>query len=107
MMSNRWCGTFARVSASGLAVPTFMSRYTCAESTLTISPPKRDASASATTDLPAAVGPISSTAGITGFADAVLASAHEQPVEVVQAQLVPRRTSVIALTRALGCFHFA
>jgi tRNA A37 N6-isopentenylltransferase MiaA len=47
----------ARVAASGFAVPMSMPRYTCAESALTISPPNRRARASATADLPDAVGP--------------------------------------------------
>ena len=45
------------VSASGLAVPMFMSRKTCAESTLIISTGKRCVSAIATPVLPLAVGP--------------------------------------------------
>src|SRR5260363_308776 len=35
--SIKWCGARARKSASGLAVPISSPRYTCAESTLTIS----------------------------------------------------------------------
>ena len=52
----------ARVSRSGFAVPMSMPRYTWAESTLTISNGKRRASSSASSDLPAPVGPISRSA---------------------------------------------
>src|SRR5512133_1121677 len=63
MTSIRWCGTAARSAAMGLAVPTFMSRYTWAESTLTISTAKHRAISSASAVLPLAVGPISKIAG--------------------------------------------
>jgi hypothetical protein len=52
----------ARVSRSGFAVPMSMPRYTWAESTLTISNGKRRARSSASSDLPAPVGPISKSA---------------------------------------------
>src|SRR5690606_32577923 len=39
------------------AVPMSMPRYTCIESALTTSPPRRSASSTARSDLPAAVGP--------------------------------------------------
>ncbi len=56
--SSRWCGT-ARCSAGvGLAVPMSMPRYTCMESTVTISrSPSAAATARATEDLPDAVHP--------------------------------------------------
>src|SRR5450631_872539 len=63
MMSIRWCATAARSAAVGLAVPTSMSRNTCAESTLMISTGKRAAISSVTAVLPLAVGPISKITG--------------------------------------------
>src|SRR5262252_8093029 len=91
-----------------------MPRYTCAESTLTISARSLPASASESALLPEAVGPISSTAGVircsagrrTENATA-LAPAHEQPVEVRERQLIPRRSSVVAVAGALGHLHLA
>ena len=60
--SSRWCGT-ARCSAGvGLAVPMSMPRYTCMESTVTISrSPSAAATARATEDLPDAVHPTSAS----------------------------------------------
>src|SRR5690242_13811386 len=56
-MSMRWWGTAARSAADAFAVPMSMPRYTCAESTLTISIGCERASARASRDLPLAVGP--------------------------------------------------
>src|ERR1700674_3600617 len=61
--SMRWCGTRARCSGEGLAVPISNSRYTATESQLITSPPKRTASAIASEDLPLAVGPAITTSG--------------------------------------------
>src|SRR5262245_34190498 len=61
-MSIRWCGTWARSCALGLAVPMSMPRYTCAESTLTTSSAMCGVSASAMALLPLAVGPASTSA---------------------------------------------
>src|SRR5262245_16452470 len=36
-----------------------------------------------------------------------LAAAHEEPIELGDADLVPRRAAVVALARALGRLHFA
>ena len=55
--SIRWCGTRARSSRVGLAVPSSMPRYTATESQLTISPLKRSASASESAVFPLPVGP--------------------------------------------------
>ena len=55
----RWCGTRARSSAEGLAVPMSSPRYTCIESTETISPPSCSARSNAMLDFPTAVGPAS------------------------------------------------
>jgi hypothetical protein len=63
MMSIRWCGTLLRSDGEAFAVPTSMPRYTCAESTLTISTGNSRASASAMGVFPLAVGPRSKTAG--------------------------------------------
>src|SRR6185312_16989377 len=104
-MSTRWCGMRARTPASGLAVPMSMPRYTCAESTLTISPPSVPASAIATALLPAAVGPISSTTGVTAAGGS--AAAHEEAVEIAERQPVPRRPAVVALAGALSRLHLA
>src|SRR6185436_2714544 len=62
MMSIRWCGTCARSSAPGLAVPMSMPRYTSAESSDTISTGSLAATFSASADLPLAVGPRSAYA---------------------------------------------
>ncbi len=56
--SIRWCGTAARSATDGLAVPMSMPRYTCMESSETISTsPSAAATARATADFPDAVGP--------------------------------------------------
>src|SRR6478609_6819706 len=52
----------ASVPVSGLALPMSRRRYTSAESTLTISVPRRAAQSSASAVLPEAVGPISAIA---------------------------------------------
>ncbi len=56
-------GPRARCSAVGLAVPTSIPRYTTIESTETISAPRRSATASPASVLPAAVGPTSARSG--------------------------------------------
>src|SRR3954453_9832751 len=93
-------------------------RYTCAESALTISTGKHCASCSASALLPDAVGPMSSTAG-SAFARSItrtcgreraahtLAASLEQAVEIGERELIPRRSTMIALARALGGFHLA
>ena len=55
--SIRWCGTRARSSRVGFAVPSSMPRYTATESQLTISPPNRSASSSDSAVFPLPVGP--------------------------------------------------
>src|SRR5260370_29992723 len=60
---------------------------------------KSPASAAASALLPLAVGPIRRIA-------AGLAATHEELVEVGEAHLEPRRPPVVALTGALGLFHF-
>src|SRR6185436_7478308 len=101
-----------------------MPRYTCAESTLTISTGKRSASESASEDFPEQVGPISSTTGIMHLAARVartrcksvasgpcraslLPTAHEDAVEIRESELIPRGPAVIALASALRRFHLA
>ncbi len=61
--SSRWCGTPPRSTRSGFAVPMSMPRYSCMESALTTSPPRRWASATASAVLPVAVGPTTATTG--------------------------------------------
>src|SRR5215471_2478380 len=75
-----------------------MPRYTCAESTLTISTGRVRARASASGVLPLAVGPMRRIA-------AGSAATHEELVEIREAHLEPRRTPVIALAGSLGLFH--
>ena len=56
----QWCGTARWSAAVGLAVPMSMPRYTCMESTATISTSSRCAAISiASADFPDAVGPSS------------------------------------------------
>ena len=58
--STRWWTTAARSASVGLAVPMSMPRYTCIESSDTISTsPSSRASANASADFPDAVGPTS------------------------------------------------
>src|SRR6266568_3435342 len=82
-------------------------RYTCAESTLTISTGMRDASASATALLPDAVGPMSKIVGVMRADRAMSPPTHEEAVQISKRELIPRRPAVIALARAFGRFHLA
>src|SRR4051794_18286326 len=60
--SRPWWRTAARSDGVGLAVPMSMPRYTCMASTATISvPATASAAAIATSDLPEAVGPTTTT----------------------------------------------
>ena len=60
----QWWATSARSAGVGLAVPMSMPRYTCIESTDTISTPVHGAGeASASADLPDAVGPTMASGG--------------------------------------------
>src|SRR5215471_14930845 len=77
-----------------------MPRYTCAESTLTISTGRVRARASASGVLPLAVGPMRRIA-------AGSAATHEELVEVPEAHLEPGRAAVVALPRPLGLLHLA
>src|SRR5215467_9750640 len=77
-----------------------MPRYTCAESTLTISTGRERATASASGVLPLAVGPMTRIA-------AGSAATHEELVEVRKAHLEPGRAAMVALPRALGFLHLA
>ena len=67
-ISIRWCGTCASSACVGLAAPISSPRYTSAESTLMISPPRRCAKSSAYAVLPDAVGPINAIARGRGSA---------------------------------------
>src|SRR5258706_9379249 len=64
-----------------------------------ISTGKSPANAAASALLPLAVGPMRRIA-------AGSAATHEELVEVGEAHLEPRRPSLVALTGALGLFHF-
>src|SRR5688572_13424107 len=77
-------------------------RYTCAESTLTISKGNSRASRSAMSLLPVPVGPVRTAIG--GFASA---STQEHAIELEQADLRPGRAPVIALVGARGLLHLA
>src|SRR5262245_51926805 len=98
-MSIRWCVICARTAGDGLALPMSSPRYTCAESTLTISTGAERASASAQSLLPTPVGPASSStgSGATGeTAPATSAAAQEQLIELLQREACPGGAAVIA-----------
>src|SRR5215510_9479005 len=75
-------------------------RYTCAESTLTISSGNSRASASAKSVLPVPVGPVS-----TAIGRRTLAAAQEHAVELLQRHLRPGGPAVIALIGARRALH--
>src|SRR5262245_57817427 len=77
-------------------------RYTCAESTLTISRGNSRASASAMSVLPVPVGPVSTA---SGFFPDTLATAQEHAVQFLERHLGPGRPPVIALVGARRHFH--
>src|SRR5688572_29325686 len=77
-------------------------RYTCAESTLTISTGNSAARRNASSLLPVPVGPVRTGIGRPGSA-----ATQEHSIELVQAHLRPRRASVIALIGARGLLHLA
>src|SRR5262249_38269099 len=105
-MSMRWWGTRARTSVVTLAVPMSRPRYTCAESTLTISMGAVSARRSAQSVLPAPVGPVrtqtGSAPGAAGTSANTSAAPQEQLVELLQGQARPGRPAVVALVGALG-----
>src|SRR4051812_16079877 len=76
-------------------------RYTCAESTLTISRGHSRASRNAMSLLPVPVGPVSTAMLLMRGSSA----AQEHPVQLLQADLSPGRSSVIALIGAGRDFH--
>ena len=106
-------GTAARVAASGLALPMSRPRYTCAESTLTISMGNSRASRSAKSLLPVPVGPVSTAIGLAWRRASIAAvrgrssPAQEHAVELLQADLRPGRPAVIALVGARRLLHLA
>src|SRR5215475_223620 len=108
--SIRRCGTRARSSGVGFAVPMSIPRYTCPESTLTISTGSVSPSAIARRDLPLAVGPRRAKAvrvTARAFGRDALAPAQEQLVEIGERKLVPGRPPMVALPGTLGLFHLA
>src|SRR5688572_20554496 len=107
----------ARISADGLALPMSSPRYTCAESTLTISSGNSRASASAMSVLPLPVGPVSTAIGRRRPAPVVSgrdsgdpltsSAAQDHGVELGQRHLRPGRPAVIALVGARCLLHLA
>src|SRR6187455_1674991 len=77
-------------------------RYTCAESTLTISIGNSRARRSAKPLLPVPVGPVRTAIGLLRSA-----ATQKHAIELVQADMRPRRTPVIALIRARRLLHLA
>src|SRR5690349_1727517 len=83
------CGTSARSSAVGFAVPTSKWRYTWRESALTIVIGRRSASHIAMALFPLAVGP-----QITPTSVAVNSVAAESSVDLIPRELDDRRSAV-------------
>src|SRR5579862_2285321 len=101
----RWCGTRARVSRDGFAVPMSIPRYTRAESTLTISTGKVSASCKAHSLFPTAVGPASTTTGTAVARRACSAPTQKELIELAEREACPGWPAVIALVGALGGLH--
>src|SRR5687767_15826350 len=77
-------------------------RYTCAESTLTISTGNSRASASAKSVFPVPVGPVSTA---IGRAPLTSSPAQEHAVQLFERHLRPGRAPMIALVGARRGFH--